>query len=51
MCMSTICHLRAKCLRHAESGSKPDPTRQTYSQFDVDYAKNKTCEYFIENAE
>ena len=43
MCVSHNCKLRTKCLRHAESGTKPNPARQSYGYFQPD-----NCEYFIE---
>lgn len=42
MCQATDCPLSAKCLRHEDSGVKPDPKNQSYSLFPV-----FNCEYFL----
>ena len=49
MCQATDCPLSAKCLRHEDSGVKPDLHYQSYSLFQHD--KNYSCEYFIEKFE
>lgn len=46
MCQSTDCPLSAKCLRHEDSGVKPNPKHQSYALFQPD-----NCEYFLEKFE
>lgn len=43
MCQSTSCNLSTKCLRHEDSGVKPNPKHQSYTIFQPD-----NCEYFLE---
>lgn len=49
MCLSSTCPARADCLRHAESGTRPHPTRQSYSGFKPD--ERGKCDYHAPKGE
>ncbi len=46
MCLSPSCPSRARCERHADSGTRPNPYRQTYGGFGPEPGENR-CEYFV----
>lgn len=42
MCAANNCKLSSKCYRHKDSGTKPNPFRQSYS----DFGWQKPCKQF-----
>lgn len=43
MCICTTCTLSPKCLRHEDSGVKPNTVKQSYALF-----QPNDCKYFVD---
>ena len=46
MCRSRLCNLSETCLRHPNSGSKPDRLRQSWFVIDNEADHKNGCEYY-----
>lgn len=50
MCYALDCPSRATCERHEDSGTKPNPDRQSWQNYEAQRDDELWCQFYVEKA-